>query len=267
MAGEPEITQSEEGADIAVLNFEIRNFAPLEYQVHEAFNTLCTNLSFAGDDCQSIMLTSCFPSEGKSFVAMNMMRTFAQLGMRVVLVDCDLRASQLQSRYKIQIESDQSDFHYPGLTRYLAGRCALEDLLGQTNIANAWMILAGRAVNNSLPLLNTSRLKRLLETLSQRFDIVLVDAPPIGTIIDAAKIAPACDGTLFVLESGLVSRSKFSSALKQIERTGCTFLGTVLNQYDDRLSSSKYYYSDSYYYKYSGNTFSRKTPQKTKKRI
>lgn len=267
MDAEAKITTSEEGADIAVLNFEIRNFEPLEYQVHEAFNTLCTNLSFAGDDCKSIMLTSCFPSEGKSFVAMNMMRTFAQLGLRVVLVDCDLRASQLQSRYKIQTESDQADFRYPGLTRYLAGRCTLEELLGKTNIANAWMILAGRSVNNSLPLLNTSRLKKLLETLSQRFDIVLVDAPPIGTIIDAAKIAPACDGTLFIMESGLVSRSKFFSALRQIERTGCRFLGTVLNQYDDRLSSNKYYYSGSYYYKYNTDVSPRKSPQKKKRQI
>lgn len=243
--------------------FEIRNFDSPDFQVREAVNALCTNLSFAGDDYKRIMLTSCFPSEGKSFVSMNMLRTFAQLGMRTVLVDCDLRASQLQNRYKILVESDIPDFRYPGLTRYLAGRCSAEDILGATNIPNAWMILAGRTVSNSLPLLNTARLKKLLESLAEQFDIVLVDAPPVGTIIDAAKIASACDGTLFVVESGVVSRAKLSNALKQIERTGCTLLGTVLNQYDDRLSSNKYYSANSYYNHY--DTGSRKSSRKSKR--
>lgn len=228
--------------------FEIRNFEQLEYQAKEAINTLCTNLSFAGGDIKKIMITSSHPQEGKSFVTMNLMRSFASLGMRVVLVDADIRASQLQKAYEIRIGELGPDGKYPGLSKYLAGRCTLEEVIGRTNVPNAWMILAGNTVSNSLPLLNTPRLKNLLNALASKFDIVLVDAPPVGTIIDAAKIATSCDGTLFVVQSNAVSRSHLTSSLHQIEKTGCALLGTVLNQYDDRDFGNKYYYSGNYYY-------------------
>lgn len=231
--------------------FEIKRFGELEYQAKEAINTLCTNLSFAGGDIKKIMITSCHPQEGKSFVSMNLMRGFARLGMRVVLVDADIRASALQRVYGIHIDGVGEDGKYPGLTRYLGGRCSVEEILGRTNIPNASMILAGRTVTNSLPLLNTPRLKHLLDALASQFDVVLVDAPPVGTIIDAAKIATACDGTLFVVESGTVSRSHFQRAYGQIEKTGCSILGTVLNRYDDLEYGGKYYYySGGHYGKY-----------------
>lgn len=237
-----------------MLRFEIRNFDSPDFHVREAVNTLCTNLSFSGDGYKRIMLTSCQPSEGKSFVSMNMLRTFAQLGMRTVLVDCDLRTSQLQSRYKILVQSDTPNFRYPGMSRYLAGKCSQEDILGATSIPNAWMILSGRNVSNSLPLLSTAKLKKLLDDLAEQFDMILVDAPPIGTIIDAARISSACDGTLFVVESGAISRSRLSSALKLIARSGSPLLGTVLNQYDDRLASNKYYSASSYYNHYNDDS-------------
>lgn len=245
-------------------SFNIRYFEPLEYQAHEAVNTLCTNLSFAGGDIKKIMITSCHPQEGKSFIAMNLMRYFAGLGMRVVLVDADIRASRLQSAYGIRIENIESvDGKYPGLSRYLSGRCTLNEIIGKTNIPNAYMILAGSTVTNSLPLFNTPRLKNLLNALSAKFDIVLVDAPPIGTIIDAAKIATACDGTLFVIQSNAISRSHLASSLQQIEKTGCCILGTVLNQYDNSVYGNKYYYEGSHYYnKGSQNHMDSKQPRK-----
>ena len=227
--------------------FELKRFEPLQYQAKEAVNTLCTNLSFAGGDIKKIMITSCHPQEGKSFITMNLMRSFASLGLRVVLVDADIRASALQSVYGIRISGVESSDKYPGLTKYLSGQCTVDEILGRTNIPNAWMILSGRKVINSLPLLNTPRLKQLLDLLATKFDIVLVDAPPVGTIIDAAKIATACDGTLFVVESGTVSRFHLQRSLSQIEKTGCMLLGTVLNRYDDREHGGKYYYGGNGY--------------------
>lgn len=237
--------------------FEIRCFSTLEYQAKEALNTLSTNLSFAGGDIKKIMVTSCHPQEGKSFVSMNLMRSFAEQGMRVVLIDADIRASMLQLRYDIQISGLREGERYPGLTRYLAGRCGVDDVLARTNIPNAWMILAGSTVKNSLPFFNTPRLKNLLDALSQRFDVILIDVPPIGTIIDAAKIAPLCDGTLVVVQSNAISHSHLTNALRQIEKTGCPLLGTVLNQFDNRTYSDKYYYQNSYYSKYNPESLSR----------
>jgi len=220
-------------------------FEPLEYTCSEALNTLCTNLSFAaGSDGMKIMVTSCRPGEGKSFISMNMLRTLADLGKRVVLVDADLRRSMIASRYGMQAE----DAKARGVTHYLAGVCGIEDVLYATNIKGAFIVPMRHEVNNSLSLLNTPRLPLLLNNLSKGFDIVLVDAPPVGVLIDAAEIARFCDGTLFVVDYNEISRRELNESKRQIERAGCKVLGAVLNKVTfDSLSSKKRYYNREYY--------------------
>lgn len=226
-----------------MITMDIRHFPPLEYQQAEAMNTLCTNLSLTGGDIRKILITSCRPQEGKSFVAMNLMRAMAALGLKVILVDADIRASILQRTYSIDVHSGS---HYIGLCGYLSGLCSIEDVIAKTNIDGADMILSGRTVMNSFPLLNSPRLATLLNHLASAYDLVLVDAPPVGTIIDAAKIATQCDRTLFVVESGGITASELKSSSYQIEKMGCPILGYVLNKIDTRNYKKKYY--SSYYY-------------------
>lgn len=230
-----------------MVEMKLTRFESLDYQTNEAFNTLCTNMFFAGGDIKKIMVTSCHPQEGKSFVTMNLMRSLAGLGMKVVLVDADIRASAIRGTYGVEVMTD-SEQPYPGLTRYLAGGCRMDEIIAQTDIPNAWMILAGRTVTNSLPLLSTPRLEELLDALAKQFDIVLVDAPPVGTIIDAAKIVGACDGALFVIESDATSRQQLMLAMQQMEKTGVPVLGTVLNKFDEKRHGDKYYYYHKSYY-------------------
>lgn len=236
-----------------MVDMKITRFEPLAYHANEALNTLCTNLFFAGGDIKKIMITSCHPQEGKSFVSMNLMRSLAALGMKVVLVDADIRASAIQGVYGVQISTPDGQ-GYSGLTRYLAGRCQADDIIGKTDIANAWMILSGRNVTSSLPLFNSPRLKNLLDALAKQFDVVIVDAPPVGTIIDAAKIAGACDGTLLVVQSGETSHHELTLAIHQLEKTGCPILGAVLNKFDERKFGGKYYYHKAYYSSDNGKT-------------
>lgn len=243
-----------------MMRMRFKRFKELDYQAGEAINTLCTNLFFAGGDYKKIMVTSCHPHEGKSFVAMNLMRALGRLGMRVVLVDADIRASALQATYGLGPE-EAGEIPYEGLTRYLAGRCTADDILIQTDLPNAWMILAGKTVNNSLPLLNSPRMKHLLDGLAKEFDIVLVDTPPVGTVIDAAKILQGCDGVLFVVKSEEVRPQELQAALAQIQKTGKPLLGTVLNQFDNRKNGKAYgyYYSSNYY---GGNQASKREQNK-----
>ena len=152
---------------------EFTRFAELDYTGDEALNTLCTNLTFAGDGVRKIMMTSCHASEGKSFITMNMMRTFARLGKRVVLVDADLRRSMLLTRYGGRVPKGVQF----GLAHYLAGMCSAEDVLYETSVPGAYMVPVGREVNNSLSLLTTRKLSQLLDWLGDKFDFVLVDAP------------------------------------------------------------------------------------------
>lgn len=230
-----------------MVKMRIRRFYELEYEAREAVNTLSTNLYYAGGDYKKIMITSCHPGEGKSFVAMNMMRTLAQLDMKVVLVDADIRASSIQKMYGLTMESATNE-RYHGLTSYLAGKSSIEDLLIQTDIPNAYMVLAGNLVNNSLPLINSKRMEKLLEMLTESFDMVIVDTPPVSGIADAVRIASLCDGTLLVVKSGDVRSYEFLAVMHQLKKTGTPIWGTVLNQYDDLRSRDKYYYGGSYYY-------------------
>ena len=225
----------------------IGRFPPQSYAVAEAVNTLCTNLSFSGADVKKIMITSCHASEGKSYLSMNIMRTMAKLGKTVALVDADLRRSVIASRYGLQFADPERK---SGLAHFLAGKAEEEEVIYRTNIEGAYLVPTGREVSNPLPLLNTQRFERLLDDLARQVDYVLVDAPPVGLVIDAAQIAKYCDGTLIVVNFNAVRRQELIDVKNQLEQTGCPILGTALNmvEYDSYLSK-KYYYK-SYYSNY-----------------
>ena len=218
----------------------IRRFPALSYACSEAVNTLCTNLSFTGEQVKRIMFTSCHASEGKSFLAMNVMRTMARLGKSVVLVDADLRRSAMTTQYGLQAD-DEKDMK--GLCHLLAGMATEEEVLYSTNIDGAYIVPVGREVSNPLPLLVSPRFGALLDYLAQRVDYVIVDAPPLGAVIDAAEIAKACDGSLIVVAGNSVHKRELISVKEQLEQTGCPILGTVLNMVEvDNYMGRKYYY-------------------------
>ena len=105
------------------------------------------------------------------------------------------------------------------------------------------MVPVGRDVPNPLALLTNSHFAELLDMLARMADYVIVDAPPVGVVIDAAEIAKACDGTLIAVNYNDVSRQELLDVKQQIEQSGCPILGTVLNQVDyDSYLSRKYYY-------------------------
>ena len=230
---------------------EFVRFRTLDYACKEAINTLCTNLTFVGSDKRIIMVTSTQAHEGKSFLTMNIMRTLAQLGKKVVLVDADLRKSQIAGKYGIRIQEGSGY----GTVHYLAGMCSLNDVVYETNIPGAYTIPVGREVTNSLALLSTPRLKHMLKELQAQFDFVLVDAPPVGVIIDAAEIAKSCHGAIFAVKYNTISRRELAEAKAQIDRTGCEVLGAVLNEVDLDALSSKKYYNKSYYNHYNSDYY------------
>ena len=228
---------------------KITKFPALDYAGNEAFNTLSTNLSFAGASVKKIMITSCHAAEGKSYLSMNLMRTLAQRGIKVALVDADLRRSMVNNDYGLKYEDGRSDGK--GLSHFLAGMVGMDEVIYQTDIPNAIMVPVGRDVPNPLALLTNSHFAELLDMLARMADYVIVDAPPVGVVIDAAEIAKACDGTLIAVNYNDVSRQELLDVKQQIEQTGCPILGTVLNQVDyDNYMGRKYYKSYSKYGKY-----------------
>ncbi|MBR3016493.1 MAG: CpsD/CapB family tyrosine-protein kinase [Clostridia bacterium] len=225
----------------------ISNFPQMSFACGEAVNMLCTNLSFSGENVKRVMITSCHASEGKSYLSMNLLRTMAKLGRRVVMVDCDLRRSNIVEHYGITFPDMEEP---PGLSHLLAGLAEEADVIYETDMPGAYMVPVGRNVSNSLSLLNSSRFQTLMETLRREFDYAIIDAPPIGLVIDAAQIAKYCDGTLLVIGYNTVRRQEILDAKAQIDQTSCPILGAVINRTEyDSFLSRKYAYK-SYYSQY-----------------
>lgn len=230
----------------------IRKMENLDYAGTESLNTICSNLSFAGKNLKKIIVTSCTEHEGKSYLTLQIMQNLARRGKRVVLVDMDLRRSMLISRYNMESEGEMM-----GIAHYLAGYCGIEDALYETNIYNGYIMPEGRDVSNPIPLINSQDFVDLLNYLSENFDVVLIDAPPVGLVIDAAEIARLCDGAVFVCEYNRTRRRELNAAKHQIEQAGCRVLGAIINKVAFDTLSSKKYYNRSYYSRYSSNYYRR----------
>lgn len=226
-------------------------------------NTLATNLSYCGDNIKTIMVTSRYAYEGKSFVSMNLMRTLASLGKNVVLVDTDLRRSKMISLYQMRFGDDD---HF-GLAHYLAGKCEMEDVVYQTNVENGYVLPIGREVSSSLQLLSSARMPVLMEVLRKEFDVVLIDTPPAGMIVDALEMAKYCDGALLVVCYNRGRRKDIAEVTKTINKTGCRVLGSVLNNVDFKsFTSRNHYYKSERYATYYRRGYAAYSPVKHAKK-
>ena len=240
---------------------EITRFPELDYVSLEGFNTLVTNLSYCGKNIKKIMVSSRYASEGKSYVTMNLMRTYARMGRRVVVLDCDMRASGIQLEYKLR--SDKQNIS--GLSEYLSGHCSLEQVVYETSIPGAWLIPAGHEAPNPLQLIDTENMSRLVDTLAAEFDVVLIDTPPVGVIVDAVALAKFCDGALMVVGYGQGKQREIGDVVKTIEQTGCKVLGAVLNDVRfKKLSNRHYYYSSKRYAGYYKKKYGRRAAGREK---
>ena len=230
----------------------------LDYAGNEALNTICSNLTFSGKNIRRIVITSCEPNDGKSFVAIQTVLNMARRGKRVLLIDADLRLSVLNAHYQIRLSGAAM-----GLAHLLSGQCTLENALYETNMPNVYLIPIGTDVQTPLSLIATPDFDNLVKNVGEMFDMVIIDAPPVGMVIDAAEIAKSCDGSVLVLEYSKTHRRALQEAKNQMERTGTPILGCILNKVTmDRLSTKKYYsyggkYGYSKYGKYGKYGYSR----------
>ena len=228
----------------------ITRFPALDYACNEAINTLCTNLFYCGNDIRAVLFTSRYEQEGKSSITMNMMRTLASCGKRVVLVDADLRCSSLARRYRFSFARREA----PGLAQYLAGMCPLDSVIYKTDLDNAYILPAGREVLSSLQLLASPRYGEMMEQLRREFDVILVDTPPAGVIVDAVEIAKYCDGAIIVVGYNKGRKQDIGEVTSNIAKTGCRVLGAVMNGVDfDTFRNRKYYYRSERYSAYYRN--------------
>lgn len=223
----------------------IHQLPSLEYAGEEALNSICTNLTFSGRELHKIVITSNDMSEGKSWMAMHIAQNIANRGRRVLLIDADLRRSFFVQRYKLEFEGEGE-----GLAHYLTGQCSLDDCVYETNYYGMCFMPAGRDVTNPVSLIDTPYFGQMLDELTNHFDLVLLDAPPVGMVIDAAEIASSCDGSVLVVEYKHTRLREVAECKKQMEKSGTPVLGCIINKVAFDGISSKKYYNRNYYRHY-----------------
>lgn len=217
----------------------------LDFKASEAFKTLRTNILFCGSDVKVICLTSSTPNEGKTSVSMQLALSFAEAGKRVLFVDADIRRSVIVGRYKVQGE-------LMGLTHYMTGQKDLEEVIYTTEQEGLDIIFAGPVAPNPTELLGGEEFQQMIESEREHYDYIIIDAPPLGSVIDAAIIAKYADGAIIIVESCAISYKLAQSVKHQLEKSECRILGVVLNKMD--LEKNGYYgsYYGKYYGKYEG---------------
>lgn len=237
------------------------DFAPLltndpPFAYAEAYKTLRTNLSFASISKQykKIIITSAIPNEGKSTVAINLAITLAQSDAKVLLIDCDLRNPTLRRPLRVR-----PDFK-GGLTAVLSGASALEECVFTHAKMKCDVLLAGATPPNPVELLSSNQMKALLDQLSERYDYIICDAPPVSVVTDAAALSRFCDGVILVVRQKAATRDQVWQAKRNLDAVQANILGTILSCYDMTADTQAVnpYYGGYYRYGYP----SRKTRKK-----
>lgn len=222
----------------------LNDLEELQYGRREAINSLKTNIKFAGNDVKVVAVTSCNPNEGKSTTCFDLAKAFADSGSKVLLIDADMRKTVMLQRYKI----DNQGQKVGGLTHYLSGQVSLDNILTATNVPNLFMVLAGPLSPNPAELLSGDAIDNLIAACRKVFDMIIIDTPPLGAVIDAAILAPKCDGVIILAEANSTSARVAIGVKKQLEMTDCKILGVILNKVPS--SGNAYRYKYRYYGEY-----------------
>jgi len=206
----------------------------------EAFRTLRTNLQFvdAANHPRSIVFTSSVPTEGKTTTTANLAITMAAAGARICVVEGDLRRPRLLE----YMGMDGS----VGLTNVLIGQAELGDVLQQFADSSLYVLGAGAIPPNPSELLGSASMIATLKELESRFDVVIIDTPPLLPVTDAAVLSTIAGGTVVIVGAGRVDRDHLSRSLQSLETVQARVLGLVLNMIPTQGPDGYYYYRQGY---------------------
>lgn len=209
----------------------------------EAFRALRTRIQFSRINTESlktILITSSAPQEGKTTIAVNLAGSFAHSKKKVLLIDCDLRKPSVHKLFEKE--------KVPGLIDYLVGSVKLEEVLMKSKIQNLSFISSGTIPPNPAEMLDSQEMRNFLKQLREKFDLIILDSPPIIAVTDSEILTSMVDGTLLVVSSESTEIDMMERSVELIRRENTQFLGTVLNNFSYKSGYGSYY---KYYYYYS----------------
>ena len=209
-------------------------------QLVESFRTLRLSLrhQFTAGEPVSFTVTSTGPAEGKSFVSSNLALSFAEAGFRTVLVDGDTRRGAIQQAFGVPQK--------PGLVEFLQGTSTLDETVYPTSYERLSLVPCGARHRQAPEMVTTAAMESLLDDLRARFDVVIVDSPPLGAGTDAYALATLTGGLLMVLRIGVTDRKMAISKLETMDRLPIRPLGAVLNGIEGKGVFQYYHYLEGY---------------------
>lgn len=209
----------------------------LTFAAAEAYKLLRTNLEFslpAEKKCKVIGVTSALRGEGKSTTSVNIAYTLAQRGGKVLLIEADLRLPTLAKRVRVKTK--------PGLSNLLAGQCGGNETLQSSGlISNLWVMTAGDIPPNPAELLGSANMEVTVNALSELFDVIVIDLPPVTAVTDALVVSKIVDGMLIVVRQNYCDRGAVDEVVRQMRFVDAKILGFVMTGADTQKKGYKRY--------------------------
>jgi capsular exopolysaccharide synthesis family protein len=229
----PAVPRGSASANPLLTNVDAASFS-------EAFKTVRTNVLFssAEEGLRTLVVTSAGPGEGKSICSANIAIALAQAGLRVLLVDADMRRPRVHEIFECGEE--------PGLSNLLTGNAKATEVIQKARVPGLWLVSAGHIPPNPAELLSSPRFVDFLNALEDHFDWVVLDTPPVLVVADSMVVANKAGGVVFVAGADQTTRNAARTAVEQLQSASANVVGTVLNRADVHRHS---HYYGSYYRK------------------
>lgn len=206
------------------------------FDVKEAYKSARTNIMFSltNPGCKKIIVTSAFPKEGKTTTCVNLAIAFAQTTAKVLIIDCDLRKPRLHKIFMLKSNI--------GLSNVLTRMNTLEEAIQTTGFYGLEILPAGTTPPNPAELLASDSMKEVIDTLSEKYDYIFMDTPPVNVVTDAVVLSPYISGLFLVTRQKFTDHRSIKDALNRLELANIKPTGFILNDIDEYSSKYKYGY-------------------------
>ncbi len=222
------------------------------FELKEAYNVLRTNLLFVvgARKTNMIVFTSAYMAEGKTSTCANVAISFAMAGAKVLVIDADMRKPKMHRIFECNMN--------PGLSDVLCGNVG-DDTIQKTKYDNLYVMAVGKIPPNPAELIVSTNMEKMLDAVSEAFDYVFIDTPPVAVVTDAAIIARRAGGAVLIVRKGQSRKEGVKAAKNALEQAGTGVIGYVFTDSDKDTSSSSYrggYGYGGYGYGYGGYGYS-----------
>jgi capsular exopolysaccharide synthesis family protein len=222
-------------------NVDLISEKSVHSRITEAYRSIRTSIIFSSPQdkpLKSILITSCLPQEGKTFVSINLGIVFAHTNEPIVLVEADMRRPRISAVFGMN--------NNVGLSSFLAGEATIDEVIRPTEVPNLSFISSGPLPPNPTELLSSVKTHELLEVLESRFSRVIVDSPPVLSVADTLLLANLVDGVITVIRASYTNIGPVLRARQRLHDAKSRIIGVILNHVNVKREDSYYYYH--YYY-------------------